>query len=945
MKKNKLFLSLLLPLCAVTAGALAQDIPKDPDARIGKLKNGLTYYIRHNEMPKGRADFYLVQKVGSVLEKEDQRGLAHFLEHMAFNGSKNFPGNSMITELEKKGIRFGSNLNASTSYDETIYKLMDIPVTRTGIVDTALLVIHDWSGFLTLNDKDIDDERGVIREEWRLGNSGGLKALRDDIFPVIYAGTPYANRIPIGSIDIVNNFKYQELRDYYKKWYRPDLQGIIIVGDIDAAAVEAEIKRLFEDIPAPVNPAPRLYSQIPANKKPIVVYATNKEIQGIAYYTGYWKMDPVPLAKRSDLAEYRKGMIDQVIGNLLTTRLNEIAQKPGAPIVPGTVITPDVFFIANLQPAWNLILLLEEKNAALKGFSAVYTEIARMHKFGFTQAELDNFKKADLAGLEKQYTDRSNIIDRTLVNGYIGNFLRNEPAAGAEWEYVNDKKIITDLSLADLNYYAKTAMGDENMVTFASGAPGDKFPSKEDLSQAWEASKKAPLTPYVYKVVGNKLLEKQPIPGKIVKTESKPYGFTAWTLSNGATVWFKRTDYKEDKFIITAYAPGGYSLANDQDVLSAQQTSIVSNDGGFGNFSKEDLEKATIGKDVNLNTEMTAFSETLTGFSSIKDKETLLQMAYLEMTAPRKDQAMFDAWKKPLIEGYKANYNSPTVVFKDSVKFIMNNHSPRVFNYNQDPSLVDKINYDKALEIYKEHFGNAANFTFFITGNVAADSVKILVETYIGGLPTTGKHEQPEEHGIYPPKGVVIKHFTHAMATPASSINVAYTGFGIPYTLENEMLMSFVGRVLTVSYNKSMREEQGGVYYVGAGGGIEQFPKAHFSFNVSFGTGPDSAKKAKLMQTMYAGIDDLVKNGPDLETLEKAKLNLLKQVREWSDKQDANYWNYTASHFFITGISGPDYEKFVSSVTPAMVRDFSKKVFTEGNRIEIEMDPEINKVQ
>lgn len=937
MKKVFILFYQLLFVIGVS-NSCAQSIPQDTALRIGRLSNGLTYYIRHNSIPAGRADFYLVQKVGSVLEEENQRGLAHFLEHMAFNGSKNFPGNAIITEMEKKGIRFGSNINASTSYDETIYKLVNIPL-RAGIIDTALLILHDWSGFLTLDEKEIDKERGVVREEWRISSGGNLRVLQNDIFPVVYAGTPYANRLPIGSIDVVNNFKYQELRDYYKKWYRPDLQGIIIVGDINVTAIEAQIKRIFADIPAPVNPAERVYVSIPGNDTPTIVYGTDKEITGTTI-TAFWKMDAFSSAQKSTLLWYKMNQINQVISALLTNRFLEIREKNNAPFSSAFAYSSS-FVVSSLIPAWNLMLYPTDKDGILKAFSSAFTEIERMHRYGFTEPELAEIKRGAISQMEKLYKDRANRTNFEFINDYIKLFLSNEPAPGIEWEYETGRKIISDLSIDTVNYYAKRSMGDHNMVIYATAPEEDnRLPAKEDIVKAWEHAKTAALTPYVYSRIKSSLLEKVPVPGKIIHADSKPHGFVQWTLSNGAKVWFKQTDYKEDKLILTAFSPGGYSQVKDQDLPSGQLTGITYY-GKFGKFSMNELAKANIGKDVWLNTEVGEFSESLQGASSIKDRETLFQLMYLKMTDPRKDQQYFDSWKKSSKEALKDYYADPGVVFKDTVYGIMTNHHPRAISVRRDSSLIDKVNYDRVIQIYKERFGNAADFTFFITGHISGDSIRPLVEQYFGGLPSSHTTEVPKDYGIYPPAGIVKKHFTHAMATPKSNVHVAYTGDNIPYNLENETLFSYLGRILTITYNETMREKEGGVYYINAGGWIDTYPKNHFTFNISFTTDPDSLKKTRLMEIMYGEIDKLMNEGPDPEKVGKARENILKSMKEWDSTPNANYWNYTGSQMAIHGIDRrSNYVNLVSSVTPEMVRDFAKKVFTQGNLIEIVMDPE-----
>lgn len=925
---------------ATGSTVFAQQIPIDPSVRTGKLPNGQTYYIRHNEMPKGRADFYLVQKVGSVLEEESQRGLAHFLEHMAFNGSKNFPGNSIITELEKKGIRFGSNINASTSYDETIYKLTDIPLNREGIIDTALLVLHDWAGFLTLNDKDIDEERGVIREEWRLSAGGTLRVLQNDIFPVIYAGTPYANRIPIGSIDVVNNFKYQELRDYYKKWYRPDLQGIIVVGDVDVDKVEAKIKKLFADIPAPLNPAPRVYFTIPENTEPIIVYGLDKEITG-AQLNVSWSMESISDEAKSTVAGYTKSQVNQVIAGLLNARFWDIRERAGAPFSTASASVSGAM-VSSKVPVWYFTIGQKNKNEILRAFDGLFTEIQRMRRFGFTKAEVDNLKKGVYASAEKQYTDRDHRTNRDFVSEYTKHFLTGEPAPGIEWEYENIKKIVSQLSIDTLNHYAKKVMGDKNLVIYALATEKDhQLPAKEDLRRTWEEAKIKQLQPYVYKEISDQLLERKPIKGKITKTEIKAFGFTKWNLSNGAKVYFKRTDYKEDKVMLTAYSIGGVTQVNNKDLPSGKLAGMA-NWGGFGKLSLHDLEKALTGKDALLQGSIGEFTENIEGGSSIKDIETLFQLAFLKMTVPPlKDQQYYDTWIKGAKDGLKDRYKEPNVVFNDSVVDIMSNNHPRAIRYDRDSNRINTVNYDKVLQIYRERFADASDFTFFITGNVSADSIKPLVETYIGGLPALNKPEKVKDHGIKPPKGIVRKHFTQAMVTPKSSIYVAYTGEGIPYTLQNELLMSYVGRILTFNYNENMREKEGGVYYVNPGGWIERFPKEHFTFKIQFATDPDSIKKAKLMKIMYAEIDKLVTDGPTSENVNKAKANMVKIIRENGAEKNANYWNSIGSHFFTYGIDRyNNYEKIAQAVTPDMVRAFAKKIFKQGNLVEIVMDPE-----
>jgi zinc protease len=939
MKKANVIHSLLLIL-AIPALIQAQEIPADPNLRTGKLPNGQTYYIRHNHLPKGRADFYLVQKVGSIQEEESQRGLAHFLEHMAFNGTKNFPGNSLISELEKKGIRFGANINASTSFDETIYKLNNIPVEREGIADTALLVLHDWAGFLTLDDKETDDERGVIREEWRLSASAALRVLQKDIYPAILAGTPYPNRFPIGNIDVINNFKYQELRDYYKKWYRPDLQGIIVVGDIDVDQIEKKIKKMFTDIVPSANPAERVYYHVPDNKEPIIAYGTDKEMSYTTVST-YWKMDEVPRESKSTLQWYKTHQVEQVVSALLGSRFNELRERQDAPISSAYAYFSTFEFV-NLKPAVNIMLYPKDKSSILTGFNAIFQEIERVKRFGFTKGELDDVIIGAMTQVEKAYTDRHNKENREYLSEYIKLFLNNEPSPGPDWEYQAMKKILSELTIETVNEYAKKVFGDKNMVIYATAPEADKelLPGKEDILKAWSTAKSAQLSPYEYKLVSTQIIDKKLVAGKVVKTEKKPFGFTQWTLSNGVKVQFKKTDYKEDKLSLRAYSPGGVSLVSDKDLPSARNAGMALY-GGFGNFSMEDLGKANKGKDMFVNTNVGEFGESIDGSSSIKDRERLFEMIHLKMTAPRKNQHYFDTWKKSTKEGFKDRYTVPELVMKDSVDRIMSNYHPRAVTLSQDSTLVDNVDYDKVLELYKQRFADASDFTFFITGNVPADSIRRLAELYLGSLPSTYSKEKPKDHGIYPPTGKITRHFAHQMITPKSSVNVNYTGVSIPYNLENSILMDYVGRILGIKYIETMREKEGGVYYVRSSGWIDKEPKDHFTFHLEFATDPDPVKKEKLMKLLYAGIDDLMSNGPSAESVDKAKGNILKIVDEWHAEKTGNYWNYAA---YFNEVNGFDlysgYEKVARSVTPEMVKAFAKKLFTQGNIVEVIMDPQ-----
>jgi len=913
------------------ANGFAQNeiIPADPGLRTGKLSNGLTYYIRHNNQPQNRADFYLVQKVGSVLEEENQRGLAHFLEHMAFNGTKNFPGNSMTSELEKKGVRFGADINASTDYDQTIYRLTDIPSDRYGMIDTALLVLHDWSGFLTLDEAKIDQERRVVQEEWRTRNSGRLRVLENGILPVIFKGTPYANRIPIGSMDVINNFKPQQLRDYYKKWYRPDLQAIIIVGDIDADVVLSHLKKIFADIPAAENPAKRPWFTIPDNKEPIVAIASDPEIQEISMDV-YWKIDT--LGNQQVTTRYKNELINRIISNLLLGRYAEIRKKGDLPF-SSVIFMEDNFLIATTRQAFALKVFPIDNNNALNALRVALKEIERVRRFGFNAEELENYKKGMLRLTEMEQADSSSKRNSEYISEYIQSFLKNEPVPDAAWKRGITQKLLSELSIDTLNQHVKQLLGNNNMAFVVSGPQrtGVKLPSATEILNVWDEVKKTKLMPYYLPVMSkeNELMHLNATPGKIIKTEEAPYGYIQWTLSNGAKVQFKNTGYKENKFFLYGYSPGGLSMVKIEDLPSALALQGIINMGGTGDPEGNATVMAYLNK----------FEETIAGkTNNIKDLKTLFQLTYLKMTSFKKQPLVFEEYIKERKAAIGNHSSEPKNIFSDTLREIMSNHHPRAIRLD-DTATLKKVDYDRIVRIYNERFGDASDFTFFLAGNIPADSVRPLVEAWLGALPSRYKKEKVIDHGIYPPKGIVKKHFQIPMKTAQSTVTIGYTG-EVPLNVENQILMECLADILTTTYLEKMRKEEGGTYGAGVSGNIDKSPTDRFIFQVYFDTNPQ--KKDRLIDIVYEEIEKIRKEGPSEELLNKVKENLLKRYRESYLDKNAEYWVNKAWMRFVYGIDGDaDYEKMVSSITPGMISRFAEKIFSQGNLIEVVMDPAV----
>ena len=933
MKKFNI-LTFILLICITLSGFAqqAQQLPVDPKTRIGKLDNGLTYYIRKNDLPKNRGEFYIVQKVGSILEEENQRGLAHFLEHMCFNGTKHFPDNSLTKYLETIGVKFGENVNAYTALDETVYNLSNVPLTRETILDSALLVLHDWSGFVSLNNKDIDEERGVIREEWRTRNTGSYRVM-DAMIKEVFANTQYANRLPIGSIDIVNNFPYQLIKDYYKKWYRPDLQGIIVVGDVDVDKVEAKLKALFADIPAPLNAAPRPQYKILNNTAPIVSVQTDPEVQQ-TQLSVYYKHDAVPREMKSTMNYYFMQVINDLVSSMFNARLYELSKKPTPPFA-GAQGGYSEFIVTPNEDAWAVNVAPRDNNEAETALRAVLRENERMRRFGFTASEYSRAKTELLRNYENAYNEKDKQKNESYVNECVQLFLNNEPMPGIEFEYNMVNKALPQIPLDAANKLAQSFVTDTNVVFSVSGPKkeGVTIPTKEKVLAIWNDVRKENIEAYVDVVNNKPLLEKVPSGGKVVKTEQKPFGYTQWTLSNGVKVLLKKTDYKKDQVIMSSYSPGGSSLVKDVDVPSADVLNEVVRLGGVGQFTSVELEKMLTGKIVSVSPSVANLNEAISGSASPKDFKTLMELTYLYFTQPRKDQDAFNSWlvrKKNQLENAA---QEPMTGFIDTLTNIITNHNPRGKRFNLE--MLPKVNYDKIMEIYKDRFADASDFTFFFTGNIEADSVKGLIETYLGGLPSTNRKETFKDLGIYPPKGIVKNNYTRKLEVPKATVFVGYTG-EIPYTLENKVLMDYVESVLNIIYTETIREKEGGSYGVSVNGSMNKLPKQRFVFQIFFDTDP--AKKDRLTAIVYDEVKKLMEDGPSETNLNKAKEFMLKKHQE--DLTENSYWSDIIYDETVLGIDDhTTLEKVTNSVTPAMVKEFAKKIFAQNNIIEVSMAP------
>ena len=930
---KKLFVAAFI-LCSYLSQVFAQQqvspLPTDPDVRIGKLDNGLTYYLRKNNLPAERADFYIAQKVGSIQEEQNQLGLAHFLEHMCFNGTTHFPGDALKQYLERIGVKFGENLNAYTSVEETVYNISNVPVNTPGAIDSCLLILHDWSNDLTLDPKEIDKERGVINEEWRMSMSASQRLLEKSL-PVLFKGTKYATCFPIGTMDVVMNFPHQALRDYYEKWYRPDLQGIVIVGDIDVDAIEAKIKTVFADIPAQPNAAKREYYPIADNKEPIVFIGTDKEqpyIQAVVMC----KHDVTPDAQKNNTMYLVELYAKTLIASMLNARLNELAQSANPPYIAAGAYDGAILGVTKTKSAFNGIAICQENNIK-GGFTTVLREIERARRFGFTESEYARARAEYLRQLESAYNERDKRRNEQYVNEYVRHFLDNEPIPGIQFEYATFNQLAPAIPVTAINDIMKQLIAEDNRIIslFAPEKEGLALPSADDL-KAWMKEVNAEtLEPYVDKVSDEPLLKEAPKGGTIMsEIQNAALGTTELTLSNGIKVIIKKTDFKADQILMKGVSLGGSSLFPDSEIINIQGLDAVSV-GGLGNFSATDLEKVLAGKKASISYGIGDKTETVNGSCSPKDFETMLQLTYLTFTAPRRDDEAFTSYKNRSKAALQNMELEPMVALQDSVQFGLYGNHPRIQRLKAD--MVDQMSYDKILSMYNDRFKDAGDFTFIFVGNIDIENMKPLIAIYLGGLPAIGRKETFKDNHMDTRKGEYKNIFIRKQENPKASNFVCYTG-EMPYTLKNNILMSMMNQILDIIYTEKVREDEGGAYSIYVGGNLSKYPKEVAGTQIVFDTAPE--KREKMMEIIFAEIDNLAKNGPSQENVNKVKEFMLKKHAEML--KENSYWLNSLDELVYSGLNTLEgYEETVKGITPDDIRKFAADLFGQGNEVEVSM--------
>ncbi|MBE0644565.1 MAG: insulinase family protein [Bacteroidetes bacterium] len=932
---------LLLLVCAVPALMHAQEkeinasslglgstLPINPKIRMGKLGNGMTYYIMQNHRPENRVALRLAVNAGSVLETDEQQGLAHFCEHMCFNGTKNFHKNELVKYLESIGMRFGADLNAYTSFDETVY-MLELPMDDEATVTKGMQVLVDWASNVSFDDEEIDKERGVIIEEWRSRNGAGAR-IRDKQFPILLKGSMYADRLPIGKPDILRTFKYETIKNFYHDWYRPDLMSVVAVGDFDVSKMEDKIKQMFGSIPARENPKPRATFEVPDHDELMFAIATDKEATGTSLSL-YHKMQPSVDRKVSD---YRKSMMEQLYSRMLNDRFSELVQKKDPPFINaysgkgGFVRAKDVYVLG----------LSTKDDGLLRGFEAMLIEAKRVKDHGFTASELERAKTNVLRNMEQSYNERDKTRSESHASEFVRNFLTEEPIPGIEIEYELYKKYLPTISIRDINRLTGDLMPEKNRVVALSmpEKEGVAVPTEDQLRAVFAKVDKMQVEAYVDEVANKPLAE---VPASKVKITSEKnlddLGVTEFMLSNGIRVLLKTTDFKADEVDFAAISPGGNGYISDEDIASGAMAATVVDLGGVGEFDAIQLKKLLAGKVVSVNPFISGEYEGFSGEAAPKDLETALQLVYLYFTQPRKDTTAFESFKTRMSAMFENFGNMPERVFSDTMQVTLANYHPRVRPVTKE--WLESIDLEKAFDFYRDRFADAGDFTFIFVGNVKAEELRPLLEKYIGALPVTGRKETWKDPGVRPPKGI-IKKSVYKGVDQKSMVAVIFNG-PFEWTYQNRYDLTSLKELLTIKLREAIREDKGGTYGVGVRASADRYPEEDFTVMVNFGTDP--ARVDELLGTLFDVLKDTRDNLTTEENLNKIK-ELQRRERETNMKENGFWLGRLQSSLMNNDPLNEwlDYDSKIDALSLQDLQKTAQKYLDLENYIQVVLYPE-----
>lgn len=913
----------------VQAPPLSAPIPTDPSVTIGILPNGLRYYIRENHKPEHRAELRLVVNAGSILEDSAQRGLAHLIEHMAFAGTRHFARQALVNYLESTGVRYGADLNAGTSFDETVYQLT-VPTDSAKLLERGVEILEDWADGVTFDSTGLARERKVVTEEWRLGR-GAAQRIRDKQFPVLFASSRYARRIPIGDPNIIATAPRSELLQFYHEWYRPDLMAVVIVGDFDKAQVERWVKADLGQVPASTTRLERPVYPVPDHDSTLVSVVTDPEetSSNVALY--YLQ----PVHRDSTVGDYRKALVRGLYNDMLDERLSEISQRPNAPFIGAE---SEQGRLIRSKEVYALTAVVKDGGIA-RGLRAVLTEAARVEQHGFTPTELAREKENYLRETEQEYDERDKTPSDVFVADYIDNYLEQTaiPSIAQDWDLT--RALLPGITLDEVNRLASAYLSGTSRVITASGPSRDsaEMPNAKELTAIVDSVGRTSVAAYVDSVANQPLVAHAPTPGTVVSAQAVPsVGMIEWTLSNGAHVFLKPTTFKDDELLFRAFGPGGVSLANDSMLVPAQTATDVIDASGVGAFTATEMDKALAGKTVSVEPYISSYEEGVTGSGSPRDAETMLQLVYLYFTDPRADTAAFTALQTRLKELLANRSASPSAAFGDTIEATLYGHNRRLAPFTS--ATTAKMNLDASLAFYRARFKNASDFTFVFVGNIDTTALKPLVEQYIGGLPASGAHEAWRDVGIDFARGV-IHRAVHRGAEPKSNTDIIYSG-PLAFSRHAVYEMQALEDVLQIRLRQRLREKLGGTYGVNVSVTPMLVPRPRYEVSIAFGSAPDRVDE--LVRATHAELDSIKAYGPTAADLEKVRAT---EMRERETGLTQNHFWLTLLHSYLYNKWNLDdihaFDTEVRGLTAASVRDAARRYLDERNVVQVSLYPQL----
>ncbi|HRS50869.1 MAG TPA: insulinase family protein [Candidatus Marinimicrobia bacterium] len=907
---------------------LDSELALDPKIIKGRFDNGLTYYIRKNERPERRAELRLVVNAGSVLEEEDQRGLAHFLEHMAFNGTARFKKQEIVNFMELAGMPFGSHLNAYTSFDETVY-MLTVPTDRDSLLEKGFQILADWASQISLENEEIDKERGVIREEWRLWRRAEMR-VQEKEFQVIFWGSLYAERHPIGQITVIDTFHYDTLRKFYRDWYRPDLMAVIAVGDFDEDRVKNLIEQNFIDLKSPTDAPPRPIPPVPDHTETLFSIQTDPELTR----NQVDMLIKLPRTEQKYVRDYRHSIVENLYNSMLNERLEELTKTAEPPFLEAV---SQKGRLVRSKDCYSIGAVVKD-NGIEEGLAAMLTELKRVQEFGFTETELKRAQSEALRNMEQMYRERDKIYSRSFASEYVRNFLDAEPVPGIELEYEFHKKYIPGIELSEVNVLAKEWVTDINRVVLVSAPdkPDLKIPTEAELREIFEKVNRQKVTAYVDQMAESDLISQLPPPGCIMQeTYIDSLNITELLLSNGVKVVIKPTNFKNDEVLLSAFSPGGTSLVPDSNYVAAISSVPIVIESGVGEFNSVMLSKKLAGKVVSVRPSLAELTENFSASASPEDLETMFQLIYLYFTAPRKDSTAYLSYREKLKNSIINRAANPLAAFSDTIKVTLSQYHFRARPWTV--AMLDEIDLNKSYDIFRQRFGEAGDFTFFLVGNVELDSAKQMAIRYLANLPTLNREESWRDVGIRPPTGVVQKAVYKGLEKQ-SYVHITFSG-SFDWSRQNRFELATVADVLRIKLREQIREEKGGTYGVSVGSSSQQYPYPEFRLTIQFGCNPE--RVTELIAVVFQEIEKLKS-----ELLSDEDLTKIKQIdlRSYETNLKENRFWLDNLHFYYFNNENPvailHYPQLVEALTKEMVQNAARRYLPVDNYVQVVLYPE-----